>query len=102
MAREELPLRLSDGLDLRGVSVEGTVRGGSACFSLVARGKCSSKILMIAARCVPASTAKMEPFVQLVAVERTSKPVTLSSLGPPPAPWIPEVKSAYMHENRRG
>ena len=49
-----------------------------------------SRILVIAARCEPASTARTEFLDHLVAVERTRKPVTLSSVGPPPAPdtWM--------------
>ena len=39
------------------------------------------------ARCEPASTARMEPLDQREAVERTSRPVTSFSHGPPPAPW---------------
>lgn len=49
-------------------------------------GRWCSKIRMIAARCVPASTASTDPFAQLVAVDLTSRPVTLSSFGPPPEP----------------
>lgn len=55
-------------------------------------GKCCSRIRVIAARCEPASTARTEFLDHLVAVDRTRKPVTLSSVGPPPAPkqitWI--------------
>jgi hypothetical protein len=39
------------------------------------------------ARWDPASTARTEFLDHCVAVERTRKPVTLSSLGPPPDPW---------------
>lgn len=39
------------------------------------------------ARCEPASTARMLFGDQFVEVERTRKPVTPSSLGPPPAPY---------------
>lgn len=49
---------------------------GKSCFS----------VRTIAARWVPASTAITEFFDQFVAVDRTRKPVTLSSLGPPPDP----------------
>lgn len=55
-------------------------------FGDVARGICSSKILIIAARWMPASTASSEPALQFVAIDLTRSPVTLSSLGPPPAP----------------
>lgn len=41
----------------------------------------------MAARCEPASTASTEFLAHFAAVERTRKPVTLSSLGPPPEPW---------------
>ena len=53
-----------------------------------ALGRCSSSILMIAARCIPASTASTEPFCHPVHVDRTKRPVTLSSVGPPPAPCV--------------
>lgn len=45
-----------------------------------------SRIRDIAARWTPASTASKDPFFQPAAVERTRNAVTLSSLGPPPAP----------------
>lgn len=41
----------------------------------------------MAERCVPASTASIDPLAHLVAVDRTNSPVTLSSLGPPPEPY---------------
>lgn len=55
-------------------------------FRDAACGSCSSKILIIAARWMPASTASSEPVLQFVAVDLTRSPVTLSSIGPPPAP----------------
>lgn len=55
-------------------------------------GKCCSRIFVMDARCVPASTARMEFLDHFEAVARTSSPVTLFSFGPPPAPrhitWI--------------
>ena len=42
----------------------------------------------MAAICEPASTAKMDPFDQFDVVDRTKKPVTLSSLGPPLEPCM--------------
>ena len=57
----------------------------------MAFGKCSSKIFIIAARCMPASTAKTEPLDHCVDVDLTSRPVTLSSVGPPPAPFQERV-----------
>ena len=51
-------------------------------------GRLSWKILMIAERWVPASTARTEPLAQFVAIDLTKIPVTLSSFGPPPAPFI--------------
>lgn len=51
-------------------------------------GKCCSRILVMDAKCVPASTARMEFLDHFDAVARTSSPVTLSSFGPPPAPYI--------------
>ena len=53
----------------------------------MAFGKCSSKIFRIAAKCIPASIAKTEPLDHCVAVDLTRRPVTLSSVGPPPAPF---------------
>lgn len=46
---------------------------------------------MITDKCTPASTANKERFAHCVAVDLTSKPVTLSSEGPPPAPWKGKV-----------
>ena len=70
------------------VGVPGSLRNRSDDSCNVARGRCSSRILMIAARCVPASTASTDPFAHRVAVDRTRKPVTLSSHGPPPEPYV--------------
>jgi hypothetical protein len=49
-------------------------------------GKSFSRIRVIAARWEPASTARTEFLDHFEAVERTRKPVTLSSHGPPPEP----------------
>lgn len=49
-------------------------------------GKSLPSIRVIDARWEPASTAMTEFLAQFVAVDRTRKPVTLSSLGPPPEP----------------
>lgn len=48
-------------------------------------GKSASRIRQMEAKCEPASTARMEFLDHFVAQDRTRKPVTLSSLGPPPA-----------------
>lgn len=61
--------------------------GNRAGVRGTAFGRCSAKILIIAARCMPASTAKTDPFDHCVAVDLTRRPVTLSSVGPPPAPF---------------
>jgi hypothetical protein len=50
-------------------------------------GKSCSSMRVMAARWEPASTAITEFLDQFVAVDRTRKPVTLSSLGPPPDPY---------------
>ena len=69
----------------------------------MALGKCSSKILMIAARCMPASTARREPFDQFEAVDLTRRPVTLSSVGPPPAPFQEQISPLReMSRQRKG
>ena len=47
-------------------------------------GKFGSNRRVMAARCEPASTANTDPFTQFFDIERTRKPVTSSSLGPPP------------------
>jgi hypothetical protein len=49
-------------------------------------GKSLASMRVMAARWDPASTAKTEFFAHFAAVDRTRKPVTLSSLGPPPEP----------------
>ena len=48
------------------------------------RGKSGSRILVIADRCDPASTARTDPLDQCEPIDRTKNPVTLSSAGPPP------------------
>jgi hypothetical protein len=62
--------------------------GFGSCFGsgLETSGKSFSSMRVMAARWEPASTAKTEFLAHLEAVERTRKPVTLSSLGPPPEP----------------
>lgn len=57
-------------------------------------GKCLSSMRVIGAKCEPASTASIEPLAQLLPTERTRKPVTLSSLGPPPEPRHITCKAA--------
>jgi len=49
-------------------------------------GSSWANIRVIAAMCVPASTASNEPLAHPEALDRTRSPVTLSSLGPPPEP----------------
>jgi hypothetical protein len=49
-------------------------------------GKSWPSMRVIDARWDPASTAITEFLAQFVAIDRTRKPVTLSSLGPPPEP----------------
>jgi hypothetical protein len=65
------------------LSFRGAGDGGSRSET---SGKCSSSMRVIDARWEPASTAMTEFLDQFVAVDRTRKPVTLSSLGPPPEP----------------
>lgn len=77
----------------------GVVRsGGFALTAPVLRGKSASRIRVIEARWEPASTARIEFLFQFVEIERTRKPVTLSSAGPPPDAWIPCQRSS----RRRG
>jgi hypothetical protein len=45
------------------------------------------RIDVMAARWEPASTANIDPFDHLDAVDRTKRPVMLFSLGPPPEPY---------------
>ncbi len=59
--------------------------GPSGC-PRVAGWVCSRMVLM-ALRWTPASTATTEPLAQPEATERTRKAVTLFSSGPPPEPW---------------
>lgn len=59
---------------------------GPGGFGTGVFGRCCSRMRIIPERCVPASTASNDPLAQLVAVDLTSRPVTLSSVGPPPAP----------------
>lgn len=47
-----------------------------------------SRVRIIPASSVPASTATTEPFDHSVEVERTKRPVTLSSRGPPVLPCV--------------
>lgn len=56
---------------------------------------------MMAAKCTPASTANKERFAHCVAVDLTSKPVTLSSEGPPPAPWKRKVSRQSVIRRQR-
>lgn len=74
------------GRDLEGV-LKILGEGGLDDAIVADFGRCCSKMPMMAARCVPASTASNDPFAQSVAVALTSKPVTLSSFGPPPEPY---------------
>lgn len=60
------------------------------------RGYDSSRMRVIAARCDPASTANKDPFDQFEAVERTRRPVTSSSLGPPPEPCTKKSNQSYI------
>ena len=83
--------------DLARLCPEKGSRGGVRGMAF---GKCSSKILIIAAKCMPASTAKTEPFDHCVAVDLTSKPVTLSSVGPPPAPFQEHVSLLTQYEDK--
>ncbi len=69
----------------------GEIGSASRSGLRMALGICSSRILMITDKCTPASTANKERFAHCVAVDLTSKPVTLSSEGPPPAPWKRKV-----------
>jgi hypothetical protein len=62
--------------------------GAFALFGSETSGKSFSRMRVIAARWEPASTARTEFLAHFDAVERTRKPVTLSSLGPPPDPWL--------------
>lgn len=50
---------------------------------------------------MPASTARTEPLAQLVAVDLTKIPVTLSSLGPPPAPCTLVVSTNETKRRRK-
>ena len=84
MAEEAAPLSWIVGLSLDEVLDPLPAAPGSLGFEVF--GRFWSRMRMMAARCVPASTASTDPFAQLVAVDLTSRPVTLSSLGPPPAP----------------
>lgn len=61
--------------------------GGGFGTGFEASGKSFVSIRVMAARCEPASTAKTEFLAHLAAVDRTRKPVTLSSFGPPPEPY---------------
>jgi hypothetical protein len=72
---------------LKGPSLN--VNGRSSEPPEVFPGKRCSRILVMAARWVPASTASREPLLHAAAVERTRKAVVLSSLGPPPQPYTP-------------
>src|SRR5436190_20612526 len=56
----------------------------SPSFSI---GAYRSRVRMIPARSVPPSTATTDPLDHLVAIDRTKRPVTVSSLGPPEEPY---------------
>lgn len=60
-----------------------------------------SRIFVMAARWVPASTASNEPLAHPAAVERTRKAVVLSSLGPPPEPYMPQYQLLPRIKSRK-
>ena len=60
----------------------------SVFFSRACAGKSRWRMREMDERCDPASRARREPFDQFEAVERMRKPVTLSSTGPPPDPYV--------------
>lgn len=76
-----------NGLLIGRLSAEfGVVIGESYGELVFPEPVCSSRIRMIPARWVPASTASNEPLAQAVAVDRMRYPETLPSLGPPADP----------------